>query len=1237
MDRALRYRTVDFLKRYLHDDKRTHLVRSALHGCDVLDKLDFTGGVQTFTDHLFDVLYNYGVCAGDDASALVVLLRHIGERHGVDVQAEAEKLIAELTGDAPPIAGRYRLIERIGDKSGQGDVWRGVDTNDTPGLPVVVKLFKPHPARDYLNRFREEVRSVRNLESHANIINIYDFGVDGDMPYLVMPVMAGSLAARLASEEPLTTDAAVKYLTQIADALDYAHKQGVIHRDLKPANFLFARDTGVLCLADFGISYRRDRAARITGTDETAATEEYAAPEQLRGEDVSPQTDIYALAIIAYELLTGEHPFKGTKKEISAAHLRDDLPAHPALSPFVLGALRRGAAKLPADRPATAGKFVQQLQDALAGKAPAAIEYYLNETLTQNIREVGSIKNVGLLDKAYVSTSAQVRPQTVIRPKADDILNDPDLDLTEEFDVLFDDEDDLAPPPMELQGAVYPPRESAQYGEPVYKSDVREYVKSLQRVVLLGPPGAGKTFTLARLALDYANAYRQDPAGPIPVFVPLSTYDTADDFATFVSARLDGLAYDELSVIWLLDALNEMPRDRGQIKHLMDFIRALVKADTPFVLTCRVRNYEEELRDVRDLYRVDLQDLNPQQIFDILAHFITPDYAEKVWRGVMYGVYRDRGDDAETDLRAAWVAWEGGVRAYWERPDNDDETKREYREVRRHIHTDPRKLMLLCRNPFTLVRLLVPRIQAAVKRAQHTGRDLNALLERVLPNNRAQLFGAVIEGMLDAEAGRRGWTPQDITNIIAALEFAAAALQATQQRTEMPLADLHKAEQAPVDLDEWLRMGRDAGLITLTATTLRFNHQLYQEYFATSRLRELLADYDQRHPGWVDGPPLPPRDKRLGELFPRWWDAGGWSVTVAMLGELHGQASIGRVARWLASYTPSIALESLIEGNNDGLTVAAVVQAAPEVRQALIDAAQAHTDEPDPVGRAAAYRVLGQPAIDADKRRGIGVKDGLPDILWSDPIPAGAYPIGGDAEAYKSLQARTFEVKHAFEIAQYPITYAQFQAFLNDKAAEAYDWFEGLAADEDDKQMRKQAFKYANHPREFVNWYQSVAFCRWLSWKYTDTFYTLDDISLWPVRLPTEYEWEVAARGPSGSVYPSPGDFDATKGNTRETGIGQTSAVGIFPDGAAWCGAQELSGNVWEWCLNPYNEPEGGLLDKNIRSDAVRALRGGSWGDVRRDARAASRGYLDPDVRSYGFIGFRVVRLPHLLTWVAER
>jgi formylglycine-generating enzyme required for sulfatase activity len=140
----------------------------------------------------------------------------------------------------------------------------------------------------------------------------------------------------------------------------------------------------------------------------------------------------------------------------------------------------------------------------------------------------------------------------------------------------------------------------------------------------------------------------------------------------------------------------------------------------------------------------------------------------------------------------------------------------------------------------------------------------------------------------------------------------------------------------------------------------------------------------------------------------------------------------------------------------------------------------------------------------------------------------------------------------------------------------------------------------SNHPRERVSWYDAIAFCRWL----TEKAQVFPQLLPEPLKgqagcligLPTEWQWEKAARSPStgkgyGREYPYQSSFDAAKANTSETGIEQTSAAGIFPNGASPYGALDLSGNVWEWCLNQYFDPEKITLS----GIEARVLCGGSW------------------------------------------
>ena len=205
-------------------------------------------------------------------------------------------------------------------------------------------------------------------------------------------------------------------------------------------------------------------------------------------------------------------------------------------------------------------------------------------------------------------------------------------------------------------------------------------------------------------------------------------------------------------------------------------------------------------------------------------------------------------------------------------------------------------------------------------------------------------------------------------------------------------------------------------------------------------------------------------------------------------------------------------------------------------------------------------------------------------------------------------------LEHIYQIAQYPVTYVQFQAFVDSGSYDDPAWWRDLAADDDDKHVQEQAFKFANHPRENVNWYQAVAFTRWLSAQLR-----------YAVRLPTEFEWERAARGTDGRTYPYGDVFDAAKGNTHDTGVGQTSAVGLFPDGGSPVGALDLSGNVWEWCLSAYEKPAPDARAENINSRDRRVYRGSSWKNDEIRARATYRAPRNPD--QYGNpLGFRVGR-----------
>jgi serine/threonine-protein kinase len=238
---------------------------------------------------------------------------------------------------------------------------------------VALKVLRPDLAAVLgVDRFLSEIEVTANLQ-HPNLLPLFDSGAAGDLLFYVMPYVPGeSLRTRIDREKQLPVDEAVRLATAIANALDYAHRQGVIHRDLKPENVLLQE--GQPLVADFGIALAVSKAGgpRVTQTGLSLGTPQYMSPEQATGDRViDARTDIYSLGALTYEMLTGEPPHVGTTAQAIIARLLTERPrsartSRPAIPEHVEGALDKALEKLPADRWATAHEFAE----ALAGTRP---------------------------------------------------------------------------------------------------------------------------------------------------------------------------------------------------------------------------------------------------------------------------------------------------------------------------------------------------------------------------------------------------------------------------------------------------------------------------------------------------------------------------------------------------------------------------------------------------------------------------------------------------------------------------------------------------------------------------------------------------------------------------------------------------------------------------------------------------------------------------------------------------
>ena len=175
---------------------------------------------------------------------------------------------------------------------------------------VAVKVLPSFQAEDptFIDRFRQEAQSVARL-NHPNIVQVYDFGEDKGFNYIVMEYVPGGTLLNLLGRE-ITLSEALPLITQMAEALDYAHGQGVVHRDIKPANVILDTD-GKPKIADFGLARLLEASSGFTRSDTVIGTPEYMSPEQALGRPADERSDLYAFGVLVYQLLLGQTPFRG--------------------------------------------------------------------------------------------------------------------------------------------------------------------------------------------------------------------------------------------------------------------------------------------------------------------------------------------------------------------------------------------------------------------------------------------------------------------------------------------------------------------------------------------------------------------------------------------------------------------------------------------------------------------------------------------------------------------------------------------------------------------------------------------------------------------------------------------------------------------------------------------------------------------------------------------------------------
>jgi formylglycine-generating enzyme required for sulfatase activity len=626
----------------------------------------------------------------------------------------------------------------------------------------------------------------------------------------------------------------------------------------------------------------------------------------------------------------------------------------------------------------------------------------------------------------------------------------------------------------------------------------------------------------------------------------------------------------------------------GRIREVLDR-----QPDEIVVVTCRALDYVVKLEG---LQKVEVSPLDEERIRTFLHNYLGETAGEQLFWAMAGG----------EDVRKLWDTWQrlsGTWTEFWtaeEMPRNVyPETTWFQEQLWERLRKEPPLLLALGRNPYLL--LMTAQVYAGAG-----GK---------LPANRAKLFAAFVDTLLGREKKRNPeqWIEAELQkDSLAALAYAMQAKRWRGTTAEREWAVARLCQAVPgCDTEKLLTLATSATLLDADETTVRFYHQLLQEYFAARELGRRVLGGEALDRYW------PPK---------RWWEPSGWEETAILLAGMEPDASA--LLEKLTAVNPVVAARCLVEG---GVHTSEI--AKHEAALALVNSLD--DERMSPGARAQAGQLL---ARLGDPRPGVGLRpDGLPDVVWCE-VQAGPFLMGSD----KARDPRAYEDDHdlpqhevtlpAYSISKYPVTNAQYAAFVQDGGyterwrkcwTEAGWWWKSGRTG---PRTYGGVFDLPNYPVVMVTWYEAVAFCRWLTERLREAG------ELGPnqgVALPTEAEWEKAARGQDGRIFPWGDEFDAAKCNVGDTGIGTTSAVGIFPAGASPYRALDVAGNVLEWVADWYGEdyysqsptqnptgPDFGI---------AKVLRGGSWLYDRWDARCASRFRIFPGARDL-VVGFRCAR-----------
>jgi len=526
-------------------------------------------------------------------------------------------------------------------------------------------------------------------------------------------------------------------------------------------------------------------------------------------------------------------------------------------------------------------------------------------------------------------------------------------------------------------------REIAEIEQREY-GDILPAIEQMRQLVILGDPGSGKTTTLWRIAADYAKRAKANPSAPLPVIVNLGALRPNQTPDAQLRANLGelGAHYDALlaegRLVLLLDGLNELPAENraAQVGHIKDLVARCRRDDLAAAVTCRELDYTDALNlDIEQQVRIT--PLDPLRIRQFVNSYIQqPEGAGDTlfWQlaGNAAHEYWQRfvkgiGDDLVT-FWLANVLPEG--KRWWRWHD--------WLKERAH----PRSMMTLARNPYMLYMMT----QVFTEEGE-------------IPQNRGMLFRLFVDFLL---LEREKLDEADAEALTARLAELAYQMQAAGKAG----TSVSRDDAAQVLGDEQRLYQAQSANILGGTDEIRFTHQLLQEFFAAHKL-------DREMQGGASATDYWPPDA--------WWQPTGWEETAILLAGLYND-DCTPVIEWLRDANPDLTLRCILESG---------AHTPPETIQGLqprwLPRLTDLDRDPQPQARAAIGRALG--TLEIDNRPGVLAPDGVPDIDWVE-IPAGKFQMGGDPEAWNDWDGAEFDLPYPFWIAKYPVTYAQYAAFV---------------------------------------------------------------------------------------------------------------------------------------------------------------------------------------------------------------